>query len=157
VSAPAGVLQSLDYTYDADGRRTKTAREDGTSIYCNYDAVSRLTGEEWPDSGDQGLYSFSYEFDASGNRILLKNNGLTTYYEYNSLNQLTLTVNIGRPDGGPRSGTQAGGRVLAEVVLVRRTAPQLSPLPDREPSSRSGRGGGTGQPSCVRGDVCHRA
>jgi len=26
------VLQSLDYTYDADGRRTKIVREDGTSI-----------------------------------------------------------------------------------------------------------------------------
>ena len=64
---------------------------DDAGSHPKYAAASRLTSEEWLDSGDQGLYSFSYEFDASGNRALLTKNGLTTYYEYNSLNQLALT------------------------------------------------------------------
>ncbi|MEN6547773.1 MAG: RHS repeat domain-containing protein, partial [Armatimonadia bacterium] len=82
-----GLLQSLYYSYDDDGRRTKIVREDGTGIYYRYDAAGRLTGEDWLDGSGQGLYAFDYRFDAAGNRTQLTKNGETTYYEYNTLNQ----------------------------------------------------------------------
>lgn len=49
---PSGVLQSLEYTYDADGQRTKIVREDGTRIYFSYDLARRLTGDDRLDPSD---------------------------------------------------------------------------------------------------------
>lgn len=89
--ASSGLLQSLYYTYDDDARRTKIVREDETSIYYNYDEASRLSEEDWLDANDAGLYAFDYQFDAAGNRTQLTKDGVTTYYEYNTLNQLTFT------------------------------------------------------------------
>ena len=53
-------------------------RETGTSIYYNYDAVARLTDEDWLDSGDTGLYAYDYQYDAAGNRARLTKDGVTT-------------------------------------------------------------------------------
>ncbi|MEN6645438.1 MAG: hypothetical protein ABFE08_23590, partial [Armatimonadia bacterium] len=86
---PAGVLQSLYYTYDDDGQRTKIEREDGTRIYYSYDAAHRLTGEDWLDQSDSHIYGFAYQYDAAGNRLRKTFNGEVTYYDYNNLNQLT--------------------------------------------------------------------
>lgn len=36
-----------------------------------------------------GPYAFDYQFDAAGNRTQLAKDGVTTYYEHNTLNQLT--------------------------------------------------------------------
>ena len=88
-AGPGGLLQSLYYTYDPDSRRTKIVREDGTGIYYNYDAAGRLTDEDWLNSAGSGLYAFDYSFDAAGNRTQMTKDGVTTYYEYNNLNQLT--------------------------------------------------------------------
>ena len=62
---PGGLLQSLYYTYDGDGRRTKIVREDGKSIYYGYDNASRLTGETWLTGGGTG----------DGNRHVLRLRG----------------------------------------------------------------------------------
>ncbi|MEN6645437.1 MAG: hypothetical protein ABFE08_23585 [Armatimonadia bacterium] len=86
---PSGVLQSLYYTYDTDGQRTKIEREDGTRVYFGYDAAHRLTGEDWLDPSDAHIYGFAYEYDAAGNRLRKTFNGEVTYYDYNNLNQLT--------------------------------------------------------------------
>ncbi|MEN6545032.1 MAG: hypothetical protein ABFE07_03230, partial [Armatimonadia bacterium] len=54
---------------------------------CCADRV-RVAG--WMGAAAIGLYAFDYRFDAAGNRTQLTKNGETTYYEYNTLNQLTL-------------------------------------------------------------------
>ncbi|MBU0609762.1 MAG: hypothetical protein KKI08_17885 [Armatimonadetes bacterium] len=55
---PGGLLQSLCYTYDDDGQRTRIVREDDTRIYY-YDAAHRLTGEDWLDPNNMHLYAFA--------------------------------------------------------------------------------------------------
>ena len=59
---PSGVLQSLEYTYDDDGQRTKIEREDGTRIYYSYNAAHGLTGGDWLDPSDVHLYAFAHEY-----------------------------------------------------------------------------------------------
>lgn len=66
---PNSVLQSLEYTYDEDGQRTKIVREDGTRIYFGYDLAHRLTGKDWLHPSDVQLLTFAYEHDAAGNRL----------------------------------------------------------------------------------------
>jgi RHS repeat-associated protein len=92
---PSGLLQSLYYTYDGDGRRTKIVREDGKAIYYAYDATSRLTGETWLTSGGTQLYAFAYQYDSAGNRKQKTFNSVTTTYSYNTLNQLTAETTAG--------------------------------------------------------------
>ncbi|MCE5239185.1 hypothetical protein LLH23_11940, partial [bacterium] len=70
-------------------------REDGTSIYYRYDAAGRLAREDDLDGSGQGLYAFDCRFDAAGDRRQLTKNGETTYYQYNTLNQLTLEGSTG--------------------------------------------------------------
>jgi YD repeat-containing protein len=86
---PGGLLERLYYTYDDDGQRSKIVREDNTRIYYDYDAAHRLTGETWLDNWGAALYAFAYDYDAAGNRLKKTFNGEVTYYDYNSLNQLT--------------------------------------------------------------------
>lgn len=52
--------------------------------------AARLVGEDWLDSSSAGLYAYEYEYDAAGNRARLTKDAVTTYYAYNSLNQLTM-------------------------------------------------------------------
>lgn len=85
---PTAVLQSLYYTYDDEGQRTRIEREDGTRIYYSHDAAHRLTGEDWLDPADALIYAFAYQYDPAGNRLAKTFNGETTYYAYNNLNQL---------------------------------------------------------------------
>jgi YD repeat-containing protein len=91
----SGTLQSLYYTYDGDGRRTRIVREDGRAVYFGYDDASRLTGETWLTSGGTQLYAFAYQYDAAGNRKQKTFNGITTTYNYNTLNQLTSEATAG--------------------------------------------------------------
>ena len=65
-----------------------------TGIYCRYDAAGRLAGEDWLDGSGQGLYAFDYRFGATADRTQLTKNGETTYYQYNTLNQLTLERSV---------------------------------------------------------------
>ncbi len=88
--APDGAVNSrFDYTYDALGRRTSMATLDGHWTY-EYDATSQLTHAVFdsvnPAVPDQDLL---YEYDALGNRVRTVENGVTTAYVSNNMNQYT--------------------------------------------------------------------
>ncbi|MBI2875410.1 MAG: cadherin-like domain-containing protein [Candidatus Tectomicrobia bacterium] len=85
----SSVLSRFDYTYDSRGRRTSMGTLDGQWTY-EYDDTEQLThavlDSTNPDIPDQDL---RYEYDALGNRIRTIENGVTTEYTTNNLNQYT--------------------------------------------------------------------
>ncbi len=88
--APDGAIQSqFDYTYDLTGRRVGMDTLDGSWTY-QYDAIGQLTRAVFdsviPDVPDQDL---AYEYDAAGNRTAVTDNGATTVYATNNMNQYT--------------------------------------------------------------------
>ena len=82
--APDGtILSRFDYTYDSRGRITSMNTLQGTWTYT-YDDLGQLTGWTAPDGS-----SATYTYDAMGNRIQVTQNGATTSYTTNNLNQYT--------------------------------------------------------------------
>ena len=82
--APDGTVNSrFDYTYDALGRVQTVTSLDGTTIY-GYDADSQLTSAQLPDG-----QTIAYGYDAMGNRTTVTQDGVTTAYTTNDLNQYT--------------------------------------------------------------------
>jgi RHS repeat-associated protein len=81
---PGGaVLSRFDYTYDASGRRDSMTTLDGTFRY-GYDPLGQLTSVTYPDG-----HVVTYAYDAAGNRMQVTDNGVTTDYAANNLNQYT--------------------------------------------------------------------
>jgi RHS repeat-associated protein len=123
--APDDAVQSrFDYTYDVNGNRTSMTTLEGTTTY-EYDAIGQLVGVTYPD-GRQ----VSYEYDAVGNRISVTDDGSTTNYATNNMNQydqvgdVTYTYDA---DGNMTSKTGAEGMTTyaydIENRLVRVTTP----------------------------------
>lgn len=86
--APDGSVSSQYlYSYDAGGRRTGMATSDGDWTY-GYDAAGQLTSATFlssnPDISDKAI---AYVYDAAGNRISSTEDGVTTGYTSNLLNQ----------------------------------------------------------------------
>jgi RHS repeat-associated protein len=85
--APNNSINSrFDYVYDVQGRRTSMTTLDGTTTY-GYDADNRLASVTLPSGR-----IITYQYDAAGNRTAVKDNGVTTNYTANNLNEYT---NIG--------------------------------------------------------------
>ena len=86
------VLSRFDYTYDSRGRRITEATSYGTWTY-SYDDLGQLThavlASTDPSIPSQDL---TYVYDALGNRIQTIENGVTTDYTVNNMNQYTKTV-----------------------------------------------------------------
>jgi RHS repeat-associated protein len=61
-------------------------REDGYTVYYDYDAKHQLTGERHLDGEE--VYAWEWDYDAAGNREHQVFNGEATYYEYNAANEL---------------------------------------------------------------------
>ncbi|HNQ24642.1 MAG TPA: RHS repeat-associated core domain-containing protein [Phycisphaerae bacterium] len=92
--APDGtVISSFDYTYDTRGRRTAMDTHYGTWTY-GYDAIDQLTSavlvSTAPDIPDQDI---RYQYDALGNRVHTRVNGVEEDYSANALNQYTQVGN----------------------------------------------------------------
>ncbi|MFO7902330.1 MAG: FG-GAP-like repeat-containing protein [Pirellulaceae bacterium] len=88
--APDGAVQSrFDYSYDSLGRRIAMSTTYGEWTYA-YDATGQLT-QAVLDSTDADISdkTISYEYDPVGNRISVIEDGITTDYETNELNQYT--------------------------------------------------------------------
>ena len=82
--APDGTVNSqFTYTYDALGRVATMTTLQGTMTY-GYDADSQLTSVTLP-----GGQAITYGYDAMGNRTTVNQNGVTTAYTTNDLNQYT--------------------------------------------------------------------
>ena len=83
------ILDSYRYSYNAKGDviRTEQTREglaDETGVFeYEYDSLNRLTGVSRDNSQLR-----QYTYDAFGNRTSKLENGVTTSYTYNALNQL---------------------------------------------------------------------
>jgi len=89
--APGGAVNSrFDYTYDVLGRRVSMTTIDGAWTY-GYDPTGQLTSAVFtPVSGSPvPAQNLQYVYDALGNRIRTIENGVTTNYTTNNLNQYT--------------------------------------------------------------------
>jgi len=82
---PTEPLSRFDYTYDMSGRRTSMTTNEGTYGYA-YDALGQLVGVVHPDGR-----VVNYDYDEAGNRRQVIDDGVTTAYTTNDLNQY-LTV-----------------------------------------------------------------
>lgn len=79
---PQGVVHSrFDYTYDTLGRVISMTTLEGITTY-GYDATGQLTTVNLPSGR-----SIAYQYDAAGNRVAVIDNGATTDYSTNNLNQ----------------------------------------------------------------------
>ena len=82
--APDGTVNSqFTYTYDVLGRVATMTTLQGTTTY-GYDADGQLTSVTPPDG-----QTITYGYDAMGNRTTVTQNGVTTAYTTNDLNQYT--------------------------------------------------------------------
>jgi RHS repeat-associated protein len=99
------VNSKFEYAYDNLGRRTSMTTLEGIFQY-GYDATGQLTSVVTPTNR-----TINYQYDAAGNRIGVTDNGTTTNYNTNNLNQYT---NVGNAlytydkDGNLISKTQGG-------------------------------------------------
>ncbi|MCB0170919.1 MAG: Ig-like domain-containing protein, partial [Anaerolineae bacterium] len=94
---PDDAIQSrFDYTYDVQGNRTSMTTLEGTTTY-QYDPLGQLIGETRPDD-----YQVTYRYDAAGNRISVTDDGTSTVYTTNEMNQYTQvgTTNYAYDDDG---------------------------------------------------------
>jgi YD repeat-containing protein len=62
-------LVYFEFDRDAVGDIISSRRENADVVYYSYDAVRRLTGETWRDSGGSLIYGFEWDYDAAGNRL----------------------------------------------------------------------------------------
>ena len=122
--APDGsILSRFDYTYDDTGRRTSMTTLEGTTEYV-YDAAGQLILASLP-----GGRIIRYEYDAAGNRREVSDNGVTTAYTVNEMNQY-LSVRLDQP--GIRRRRQPG---LQRPVRAARRVTPMTPRGDWSASS----------------------
>ncbi len=77
------VLSEFDYTYDALGQPTSETTLQGTTTY-GYDANSELDSIMLP-TGEL----ITYQYDAAGNQVAETDNGVTTSFTTNDVNEYT--------------------------------------------------------------------
>ena len=82
-NASNAVNSSYEYIYDNLGRRTSLTTLEGKTTY-GYDAIGQLTSVTLPTGR-----KIEYAYDAAGNRTTVKDNGVTTNYTTNNLNEYT--------------------------------------------------------------------
>lgn len=83
---------TLSYTYDDSGNllTTRSSNANGTSVDYNYDPLNRLATVKDNNLLTLNGGSTSYSYDPVGNlKSYLYPNGVTTTYDFNSLNRLT--------------------------------------------------------------------
>ena len=86
-----------NFDHDQVGRIVKCRHEDGNAISGSYDNASRLTKEEWLDSGMTQIYSFQYDYDAVGNRTYEKRGDTSEiYFEFNGANAVVKGYSIAK-------------------------------------------------------------
>ena len=88
--ADGSVLSHFDYAYDSRGRRTSMNTSYGLWTY-EYDDTGQLTHAALASSDPAAVpnQDLGYKYDAVGNRLLATENGTTTAYVANNMNQYT--------------------------------------------------------------------
>lgn len=87
--ADGEVSSEFQYSYNAAGQRSSVGTSDGNWAY-GYDGAGQLISAEF-DSTRAGIAdkSIAYVYDAAGNRVSSAEDGVTTLYATNGLNQYT--------------------------------------------------------------------
>ena len=96
-ATPSNVIQSFAYGYDAVGNRLWVQYKDGTGDVYKYDATYQVIGVKYGVSNPQSGYdaatdatrTVTYDYDAVGNRTSVTDNGNSSTYTTNNLNQYT--------------------------------------------------------------------
>jgi RHS repeat-associated protein len=101
-NATGKVISRFDYTYDLAGNPVSVNTLEGTYEY-EYDSIGQLTKVTYPDG-----HSVSYTYDAAGNRIRIVENGDTTAYTTNNMNQYTDV-------GGVSYTYDANGNLISKI------------------------------------------
>ncbi len=82
--------QTIVFGYDVDGRRTSITRQNGVTSTYSYDAAGQITAIDHSGVGCQcTLQSYSYTYDAEGNRTSMTTAAGTESYTLDALNRLT--------------------------------------------------------------------
>ena len=101
-AANSSVLSSFSYSYSLSGLVQSMTTLEGTTNY-GYDGNGQLVSVQLP-----GGRTLVYQYDASGNRISVKDSGITTTYTTNLLNEYTSA-------GTATYGYDAAGRVISRT------------------------------------------
>ena len=130
---------TVDYTYDAAGRRTSMTAGSQTTVDYTYDNANRLTGLT------QGSASVGFDYDAANRRSTLTlPNGVTETYTYDAANEIT---GISYADGGTSLGdltyaydaagrrTSQGGTLASDALPTATTADGTFDLNNRQTAS----------------------
>ena len=119
VSSESGLTFTYEWEYNAQGlvsKETYTNGSDDVQIQTyTYNAAGNVTSETWTDGTNTSTVTYTY--DASGERLLEKNDGALHTYTYDAKGQLILVTNVD-PDKGDSTETYTyddEGRVLTEV------------------------------------------
>ena len=81
----AGTFSSFDYVYDSVDRRTSVTHQDASVDLFAYDPIDQVIGVNYGADNR----SVSYLYDNAGNRRSVTDNGVTTRYKTNDLNEYT--------------------------------------------------------------------
>jgi len=109
------VLSRFDYTYDLNGNPVLIETLEDISQLV-YDSTGQLTGITYPDG-----HSVSYSYDAAGNRISVIDDGVTTSYETNNMNQYTTA-------GSTTFEYDLNGNLISETTNGENTTYEYDPL-----------------------------
>ncbi|HJX28489.1 MAG TPA: RHS repeat-associated core domain-containing protein [Thermoanaerobaculia bacterium] len=86
----ADPVESFVYTFSPAGQRLSVQEANGARTNWTYDDASRLIREVVSDASGATVSEVSYTYDRVGNRTSMATNGITTFYQYNELDQLAV-------------------------------------------------------------------
>ena len=96
-ATPTNIVQSFAYGYDVVGNRLWVKYKDGTGDVYKYDATYQVIGVKYAVSNPEAGYdaalnatrTVTYAYDAVGNRTSVTDDGNSSTYTTNNLNQYT--------------------------------------------------------------------
>jgi len=117
----ATVISSFVYGYDAAGMRTNVLYDAGGTYSYGYDSMRQLTVARGflPDGTANPNREFSYAYDTVGNRTAATNNGTTTVYNVNELNQHRFSITASGQLVTNVFGYDANGNMTLELLPTR--------------------------------------
>ena len=82
-------LRGYTYTYDSAGNPTQIKQGNNDHWDFTYDNVYQLTGESKTLASGTPVYGITYTYDNVGSRLTKVQDGQTTTYTYNNMNEMT--------------------------------------------------------------------
>src|SRR5581483_7024726 len=105
-NSAGATLDAAQYGYNAGNQRTSFTNAAGTRVAYSYDSIGQLMGAQSSVSSENRTYFY----DAAWNLIHVKSNGVNTFFNVNSLNELTNvgTTNISYDSNGNLTNQTTG-------------------------------------------------